>query len=230
MNQSDTPNKASLASTEEFDQRLKRTDEDRWLASRYASGPDRERLVAVWLLNQELQRALQAREPMLAKIRIQWWRETLDGIAAGTVRRHDIALELARTSAGRPDLVAAMHELVDRYDDIADDHLAFGHQSTPDHEARHYAAEGQLAKTAGLALRSGLPQDELEALARAGEAHLARTAGMADADARWEAARKAAGLIPADVWPAIAHAAAAPHVGPVAKRWALFRAVWTRRL
>lgn len=226
----DSPASAPITSAEGFDERLKRTDEDRWLASRYASGEARARLVAVWMLNQELQRALQAREPMLAKVRIQWWRETLQGVDAGQVRRHDVALELARTAQDRTDLMLAMLELVDRYDDIADDHLSGGHQATPDHEARHYAAEGQLAKTAGLALRSGLSSAELAAVATVGEAHLARVAGMSDAAARWEAARKVASTIPADAWPAIAHVVASGKAGPLAKRWALFRAVWTRRL
>ena len=41
---SDTANPANLASSEEFDARLKRTDEDRWLATRYAPQAGRERL------------------------------------------------------------------------------------------------------------------------------------------------------------------------------------------
>ena len=78
---SDTANPANLASTEDFDARLKRTDEDRWLATRYAPPAGRQRLVAIYLFNQELQRTLHTKEAMLGKIRLQWWRETLEQVA-----------------------------------------------------------------------------------------------------------------------------------------------------
>ena len=99
---SDTANPPNLASVDDFDARLKRTDEDRWLATRYAPTDARERLVALYLLNQELQRAMHAKEAMLGKIRLQWWRETLAQLGgAAPVRRHDLAEELARVlSAG----------------------------------------------------------------------------------------------------------------------------------
>src|SRR5512139_156492 len=94
-----------LASAKEFDARLRRTDEDRWLATRYAPESARELLVALYLLDQELRRALGAKEAMLGKIRIQWWRETIEQIAGpGAVRRHDRAEEVARVIAPRRDL------------------------------------------------------------------------------------------------------------------------------
>ena len=103
---SDTANPPKLASSAEFDARLKRTDEDRWLASRYAPAADRERLAAVYLLNQELQRTLHTKEPMLGKIRLQWWRETMEQVAGGgPVRRHDLAEELARVTTDRKSVV-----------------------------------------------------------------------------------------------------------------------------
>ena len=77
---SDTSNPGNLASAAEFDGRLKRTDENRWLATRYAPPEARERLVAIYLLHQELSRALHTKEAMLGKIRIQWWRETVEQI------------------------------------------------------------------------------------------------------------------------------------------------------
>ena len=148
---SDTANPASLASADDFDARLKRTDEDRWLATRYADEAGRQRLVAIYLMNNELQRALQAREAMLGKIRVQWWRETLEQVGgAGPVRRHDLAEELARVTKGRGDLIAPLMALVDAFDDILDDHLqAGGHQDGGEHEARHLAAEGKLVRLAG---------------------------------------------------------------------------------
>lgn len=231
---SDTPNPAtiassSLASPAEFDGRLKRTDENRWLASRYAPQAGRERLVAVALLHQELLRALQAKEAMLAKIRIQWWRETLEGIP-GNVRRHDLSLELARVTGGGGPLLAALHALVDAYDDVVDDHLHDGgHDPGGAHEARHYAAEAAVARAAGVALKETASPAELDALARCGEAELALKAGMADAPARWAKAQEAARSLPAELLPAAAHLAAGEG-SPLARRWRVFRAVARRRL
>ena len=238
---SDTANPAKLASAPladrgELDARLKRTDENRWLATRYAPQDGRERLVAIYLFHQELQRALSAKEAMLGKIRIQWWRETLEQVAgAGTVRRHDLAEELARVTKDRPDLIVAMNAVVDRYDDIIDDHLhAGGHRPEGDHEAAHMAAEAALATLAGLALDAKATPEQLDALGRLGEAHLAMIAELPEASAKWNSARAGARELPADLWPAIAHLAVgttnkdAPT--PLRNRWRIFRAIMSHRL
>ena len=220
----------------EFDARLKRADENRWLASRYAPGLERERLVAVYLLNHELQRALGVSEPMLGKIRLQWWRETLDSIAAGTPRRHDLAIELARTIANRSDLLALLNELIDRFDDVIEDHLhAGGHNPESAHEARHAAAEAALTRLAGAALEKEIAPAHLETLARSGEAHLAVLADLPDAPKRFAEAAKLTRDLPAPLWPAIAHLAAvrkvgAAEFGPLRKRWRILQAVLRRRL
>lgn len=234
---SDTANLASLASVKEFDDRLKLTDEDRWLASRYAERAGRELLVAVYLLNQELQRTLQTKEPMLGKIRLQWWRETLEQVGgAGPVRRHDLAEELARVTAGRGNLMAPMNALVDGYDDILDDHLhAGGHQASGEHEARHLAVEGRLVRLAGLALMPHAPDVELVAMERVAEAALAVKAELEDAAARWDAAAKRARAVPSVMWPAMLHLAArvdakGRDASPFGKRWRMFIAALWRKL
>ncbi len=233
---SDTANPGNLASAPiagaaEFDARLKRTDEDRWLATRYASADARERLVAIYLLHQELARALQAKEAMLGKIRIQWWRETLAQIAAaGPLRRHDLSEELARVLANRADLIAPINDMIDRFDDVIDDHLhQGGHDAGASHAARHFATEAALARLAGLALDPAATSDQLGALAQCGEAHLAKLAGLADAQSRWAAARKAVRRVPAKLWPAILHMGA-QGASPLGKRWRMFHAMATRRL
>jgi hypothetical protein len=238
---SDTANPGKLASAplagpEEMDARLKRTDEIRWLATRYAPAAARERLVAIYLFHQELQRALSAKEAMLGKIRIQWWRETLEQLGGkGALRRHDLAEELARVIRDRTDLLAPMSDLVDRYDDILDDHLhAGGHTPGGDHEARHLAAEASLSRLAGLALDPGATQEQLDALSRCGEAHLATVAHLGDAKARRALARSEARKLPAPFWPAIAHLAAASREDkgpkPLLDRWRIFRAIISRTL
>jgi phytoene synthase len=233
---SDTANPANLASSEEFDARLKRTDEPRWLASRYAPEEARQRLVAIYLLHQELTRTLSTKEAMLGKIRIQWWRETVEQIGGkGALRRHDLSEELARLTSTRLDLIAAINDLIDRFDDILDDHLhAGGHQAGEAHEERHLAAEASLARLAGLALKSDLTPGNLDALSRCGEAHLATVAQLPDYHDRWITARVAAGSLPADVWPAIVHLAADAPKGqersPFSRRWRVFKAMLLHRL
>lgn len=234
---SDTANPASLASVKEFDARLKRTDEDRWLATRYAEPAGRELLVAAYLLNLELQRTLQTSEPMLGKIRLQWWRETLEQVGgAGALRRHDLAEELARLTAGRADLLPAMNALVDGFDDILDDHLrAGGHQPDSEHEARHLAVEGRLIRLAGLALMPAAPEVELVAMERVAEAALAVKAGLEGAAARWNTAARRARAVPSALWPAMLHLAARVDGGgrersALGKRWRMFEAALVKRL
>jgi phytoene synthase len=232
---SDTSNPANLASAEDFDARLKRTDEARWLATRYAPQASRERLVAVYLLHQELQRTLQTKEPMLGKIRLQWWRETLEQVAGkAPVRRHDLAEELARVTKDRQDLIAPMNDLIDRFDDNIDDHMHGGHTAGGDHEARHLATEGALARLAGRALDPAASPGHLDALANASEARIAVMAELTGGSLKWNAARIAARKIPAPLWPAILHLAvtdSADHDrSPLGSRWRMFRAALTRRL
>jgi phytoene synthase len=233
---SDKANPPKLASAAEFDARLKRADEDRWLASRYAPPADRERLAAIYLLNHELQRTLHTKEPMLGKIRLQWWRETMEQIAgAGPVRRYDLAEEMARVTAGRPDLHAAASTLIDRYDDILDDHLhAGGHQPSGDHEACHLAVEGALMKLAGLTAHPAATPEQLGTLVALGEARLALSAELPDGATRWASAQRAARKVPGILWPAILHLAIAdlpsPPASDFARRWRLLKAAFTHRL
>ena len=238
---SDTSNPGNLASSPiadaaDFDARLRRTDENRWLATRYAPPGDRERLVAIYLLHQELSRALNASEAMLGKIRIQWWRETVEQISGrGALRRHDLAEELARVTRDRRDLIAPINELIDRFDDVIDDHLhAGGHAEGGAHEGRHFAAEASLVRLAAQALQASVSMSHLDALTRCGEAHLAVVAGMDDALDRWVTARVAAQELPTQLWPAIAHLAVdAPkgaELSPLFKRWRIFWTVALRRL
>jgi hypothetical protein len=233
---SDTANPAKLASAAELDARLKRTDEDRWLATRYAPDGVRRLLVALYLVDLELRRTLATKEAMLGKIRIQWWRETIEQVdGKSPVRRHDLAEEVAQLIADRRDLIAPINDLIDRYDDIIDDHLrAGGHETGGEHEQLHLAAEASLTRLAGLALDATVSPSHLDALGRCGEAHLAIIADLPDYADRWIAARVAAQDLPPNLWPAILHLAADAPKGeertPFSKRWRMFKAMLTRRL
>lgn len=74
-------------------------DYDRYLAAVFAPAPCREALFALLAFNQEVARISEAvSEPMLGRIRLQWWREAVDDIYAGRpARRHAAALPLAAT-------------------------------------------------------------------------------------------------------------------------------------
>jgi 15-cis-phytoene synthase len=72
------------ASPETPDELVRRIDEDRWLAARFADGPGRERLNILYAFVYEVARVPEAvRDPALGAIRLQWWRDAVDGIYAG---------------------------------------------------------------------------------------------------------------------------------------------------
>ena len=72
-------------------------DYDRYLSALFAPAGRREALFALIAFNHEVARIPEAvSEPMLGRIRIQWWREALEAIHAGEPpRRHEVALPLA---------------------------------------------------------------------------------------------------------------------------------------
>ncbi|WP_375262844.1 squalene/phytoene synthase family protein [Palleronia sp.] len=72
-------------------------DPDRFLAAMAAPPAARAVLFPVYALNVEVARAPWVTvEPMIAEIRLQWWRDALDEIAEGkTPRRHEVVTPLA---------------------------------------------------------------------------------------------------------------------------------------
>lgn len=71
---------------------VRRADPDRFFCSLFAPAEMRERLWLLYAFNHELARAREvASEPMLALIRLAWWREVVEGAH----RKHEIATPLA---------------------------------------------------------------------------------------------------------------------------------------
>lgn len=69
---------------ETADEIVRRVDEDRWLAARFAEPPVRERLNTFYAVVYEIARIPEAvREPTLGLIRLQWWREAIAAIYSG---------------------------------------------------------------------------------------------------------------------------------------------------
>jgi len=93
---------------------LRGHDRDRWLAALFAPEPARCDLAAFAAFNWEIARIRETvSEKLLGQIRLQWWREALDGIFAGTPRAHPVAEALARAAARRPLPRAAFERLID---------------------------------------------------------------------------------------------------------------------
>jgi NADH dehydrogenase [ubiquinone] 1 alpha subcomplex assembly factor 6 len=77
-------------------QQIRRFDRDRFLCTLFAPPPEREALSALYAFNLEVARVREGvREPMLGRIRLQWWRERVAGIYAGVVPREPAAAGLA---------------------------------------------------------------------------------------------------------------------------------------
>jgi len=67
---------------------VRRVDYDRWFCSLFAPGGKREGLWVLYAFNHELARAREVgREPMMALVRLAWWREVVEGAE----RRHEVA-------------------------------------------------------------------------------------------------------------------------------------------
>jgi len=83
---------------DDLDELIRRVDPDRWLTSRFIADPAaRADVVALYAFDHELARARRAAStPLLAEIRLTWWREALDEIFEGSpARRHPVAEALA---------------------------------------------------------------------------------------------------------------------------------------
>ena len=76
---------------------VERADPDRLLAAMAAPPEARRVLFPIYAANAEIARApYAATEPLIAEMRLQWWRDVMEEIAAGEgVRRHEVTTPLA---------------------------------------------------------------------------------------------------------------------------------------
>lgn len=77
---------------------VRRHDPDRFFCALFAPPDRREALFALLAYNHELARAREAaRTPIVALMRLQWWRDVVEEAAAGdAARRHEVAAPLAQ--------------------------------------------------------------------------------------------------------------------------------------
>ena len=74
---------------------VRRNDKDRFLAALFAPGDRRRGLFALYAFDIEIARIpASVSEAGLGEIRLQWWRETVEAVAAGAAVAHPVAQEL----------------------------------------------------------------------------------------------------------------------------------------
>ena len=141
---------------------VRRHDPDRFLCALFAPPDRREGLFTLYAFNHELARARAVvSAPMLALIRLQWWRE----VVLGTAKRHEVATPLgAAIAAGLlvpDDLLAMINGREAEADPAIPDHAAW--------TAYLSATAGGVMVAAGRAL--GAEGALLDRLRRLGMAH-----------------------------------------------------------
>lgn len=74
-------------------------DRDRYLATLFAPADLRDALLAIYAFDHEIAKVRRlVREPMAGFIRLQWWRDALNGIENGEVLAHPVVQALDRAS------------------------------------------------------------------------------------------------------------------------------------
>jgi phytoene synthase len=97
---------------------VRRHDPDRFLTALFAPAGRRPLLFVLYAFNHELARARESvSAPMLALIRLQWWREVVDGAQ----RRHEVSGPLAEAIASGALDRAALHAMLDAREAEADE-------------------------------------------------------------------------------------------------------------
>src|SRR5215468_633023 len=92
---------------------VRAADPDRYFATLFAPAPKRPLLLALYAFNAEVARIAETvREPMLGAIRLEWWRETAEGAAKGTVRNHDVVRGLEVLFSESPVALAELEALI----------------------------------------------------------------------------------------------------------------------
>jgi phytoene synthase len=111
------------APQDDLEDPVRRSDPDRWLASRFiADAGRRADVLALYAFDHVLARVPhQVSEPLMGEIRLTWWREALDEIfGSGPVRAHPAALALADAVRRRDLARAPLDALVEaRFGDLA---------------------------------------------------------------------------------------------------------------
>jgi phytoene synthase len=115
---------ASPSDYEQAGSTLAALDRDLWLSSLFVPEGKRPHVQALWTFAQEIARIpLIVSEPMLGEIRLQWWREVMEGERAGEAAQNPSAAALLATiaqfSLPRPPFIALLEaRKFDLYHDV----------------------------------------------------------------------------------------------------------------
>jgi phytoene synthase len=148
-----------------IEETVRRVDPDRYFSALFAPAPARRHLLTLYAFNHEIARVAETvRQPMMGEIRLEWWRETLEGARIGRPRDHAVARALS-------ELFVAYALPANLFDGIL---TARAFDSTPDLFANWSQVEGYCDQTSGNLMR-------LAVCILGGEAQdaLAREAGTA---------------------------------------------------
>lgn len=143
---------------------LRRHDRERYLSTLWAPAAARPALQAIHAFDLELQRiVVDAREPMLAEIRIAWWCEQLESIGHGaTVPAQPLLQALATAAATSGFSLSALARVGDGFRPLLQDRL-------PDAlSLAYWRGEPLFQALAFAALGRPLTGDEAESAATAG--------------------------------------------------------------
>jgi len=134
LNETYTPEKApapgnSGVSGDSFEycaEQVRLYDSDRYFSSLFAPPGQRKALIALYAFNLEIAKTRETvSEPMLGHIRLQWWRDALDGIYRGTPRQHTVVLALGEVLKDGHVPRCLLDEMIDgRERDLEDEPMA----------------------------------------------------------------------------------------------------------
>lgn len=190
-------------------------DRDRYLSALFAPAERRRHLFALAAFNAEVARIRDhVSEPMLGEVRLQWWRDAIDGHAAGDVSLSPIAHALVDTIHQCDLPPAVFHDLIDArafdfytepmatlgqfetyLDATSTSLIALGVRILSDenvseiakasvHAGRAYAITGLLRSFAMNASRGRIYLPPLDVLARHGASEADATSGTAKPELR----------------------------------------------
>ena len=142
---------------------VRQYDRDRYQTALFAPTAEREALFALYAFNFEIARVRESvREPMLGRIRLQWWREAIDAAYGGAApRRHEVVEPLAAAIRERGLSREHFDQLIDTRERDLDDASPQTLRALEDY------AEGTSARLIRLALEAlaaATPQAEAAAI------------------------------------------------------------------
>ncbi|MDI1281038.1 squalene/phytoene synthase family protein [Brevundimonas sp.] len=181
----------------DLDAQVRAADIDRWLSSRFvAEVQARSDLITLYAFEAELL-AIPTRvtQPLLAEMRYVWWREQMDGVFAGTARKGHPVLEALTDLVNRHTLERAP------FDALIEAHVGRVHGEPHDLDAFYV---GPMQTAVRVLAGPGLDGAVVTAGRIRGLGQVGRTD---EARGLRAAANRALKALPAEAFPAVAHAA-----------------------